>query len=225
MPSTVVSPAVRSLFPRGWWKSGGTLMATPPRSYCLNLSNLVPQLVETQCSGFLDLVKFRFTSPVLPEVRILEMLLGRPELPVNAHRDLVQRVKVLARSRPIRNSKLTVHVVFISINCFRFQRLETLRYLRFKHRLHTFEWLRMILFQRIPKTSKNHSRPSMPDAEWFPYNLRQHVKKNTARYVELPLDELEQKFDPEWLKTKVVACQGLYSFMEHFCILYQRFIH
>ena len=51
------------------------------------------------------------------------------------------------------------------------------------------------------------------------------MKKNTARYVELPLDELEQKFDPEWLKTKVVACQGPYSFMEHFCILYQRFIH
>lgn len=90
-------------------------MATPPRSYCLNLSNLVPQLVETQCAGFLDLVKFRFSAPVLPEVRIFEMLLGRPELPVNAHRDLVQRVKVLARSRPIRNSKLTVHVVFISI--------------------------------------------------------------------------------------------------------------
>ena len=64
----------------------------------------------------------------------------------------------------------------------------------------------------------------MPDAEWFPYNLRQHVKKNTARYVELPLDELEQKFDKEWLKTKVVACQGLYSFMEHFCIVYQMLV-
>ena len=84
----------------------------------------IPQLVETLCAGFLDLIKFRFTSPVLLEVRILEMLLGRPELPVNAHRDLVQRVKVLARSRPIRNSKLTVHVVFISINCFRIQSLE-----------------------------------------------------------------------------------------------------
>lgn len=59
----------------------------------------------------------------------------------------------------------------------------------------------------------------------FPYNLRQHVKKNTARYVELPLDELKQKYDPEWLKTKVVACQGLYSFMEHSCIVYQRFLH
>ena len=43
MPSTVASPtpAMRSLFPRVWWKSGGMLTETPPRSYCLNLSNLV----------------------------------------------------------------------------------------------------------------------------------------------------------------------------------------
>ena len=56
--------------PRGWWKSGGMLMAIPPRSYCLNFSNLVlvRQLFETQCSrevlGF-DQVQIHNTSACL----------------------------------------------------------------------------------------------------------------------------------------------------------------
>lgn len=42
--------------------------------------------------------------------------------------------------------------------------------------------------------------------------LRQHVRKETARYTELPLDELEQKYDPEWLEKHVVSRGDLRTF-------------
>lgn len=39
--------------------------------------------------------------------------------------------------------------------------------------------------------------------------MRQHVQKQTIRYIELPLDELEKRFDPQWLKDKVIPGSAL----------------
>ena len=33
--------------------------------------------------------------------------------------------------------------------------------------------------------------------------------KQTIRYIELPLDELEKRFDPQWLKDKVIPGSAL----------------
>ena len=45
--------------------------------------------------------------------------------------------------------------------------------------------------------------------------LRATTSKNKAKFVELPLDELEKSYDPEWLKAKVVACRTLTSLHEN----------
>ena len=37
--------------------------------------------------------------------------------------------------------------------------------------------------------------------------LRAATRENKTKFIELPLDELEQKYDPDWLKEKVVNCQ------------------
>lgn len=34
---------------------------------------------------------------------------------------------------------------------------------------------------------------------------RQHKKKEKARYIELPLDELEKRYDPQWLKDHITS--------------------
>lgn len=39
--------------------------------------------------------------------------------------------------------------------------------------------------------------------------LRASLRSNRTKFVELPLDELELKYDPEWLQEKVVACWNL----------------
>ena len=38
------------------------------------------------------------------------------------------------------------------------------------------------------------------------------MRKETATYVEMPLDELERKYDPQWLQEKVVSCPTLNPF-------------
>lgn len=38
---------------------------------------------------------------------------------------------------------------------------------------------------------------------------RASTSKNKAKFLELPLDELEKSYDPEWLKSKVVSCRTL----------------
>ena len=43
--------------------------------------------------------------------------------------------------------------------------------------------------------------------------LRASQRENKTKFIELPLDELEQKYDPEWLKEKVVNCQ-----LPNFCM-------
>ena len=40
-------------------------------------------------------------------------------------------------------------------------------------------------------------------------NPRLSTRKNTAKFVELPLDELELKYDPQWLQDRVVSGQKL----------------
>ena len=103
----VFSPGVGGKVAGCWWRFHQEVIASIFQTWYWYV-NFLKLSVRGR---FLDLIKFRFTTPVLPEVRIFEMLLGRPQLPVNAHRDLVQRVKVLARSRPSRKIKLNVHVV------------------------------------------------------------------------------------------------------------------
>lgn len=45
--------------------------------------------------------------------------------------------------------------------------------------------------------------------------VRSSTSKNKAKFLELPLDELEKSYDPEWLKEKVVACPTLTWKPEH----------
>ena len=45
--------------------------------------------------------------------------------------------------------------------------------------------------------------------------LRATTNKNKAKFVELPLDELEKSYDPQWLKERVVACRTLTWKPEH----------
>ena len=36
--------------------------------------------------------------------------------------------------------------------------------------------------------------------------LRQSIKKEEAKFVELPLDQLEERYDRQWLQDRVVSC-------------------
>ena len=43
----------------------------------------------------------------------------------------------------------------------------------------------------------------------YPIRFRLSTRSNTAKFVELPLDELEKNYDPQWLQERVVSGQQL----------------
>ena len=47
---------------------------------------------------------------------------------------------------------------------------------------------------------------------------RAATRANKTKFIELPLDELETKYDPTWLQEKMVNCQ-----LPSFCVCYVMF--